>query len=149
MSEEYLPFFCYGTLRPRDFNYLLHFEGRTQQELSGFSLPGMLLYDLGPYPMMQEASNQANVVIGDLIYVPQELYTEVLADIDVLEDYYSPNDPENHYNRFAGEVIAPDGVTTIRAWYYVGDERYLEKVAKNAVLIPYGDWLRWKQEKNK
>ncbi|NWJ48494.1 MAG: gamma-glutamylcyclotransferase [Chloroflexi bacterium] len=145
MVEEYLPFFVYGTLRPRDYNYMIFLQKRTEKEETGFTLEGIELYDLGAYPMVREVQDKNKVVTGDLITVPVDIYPDVLANIDMLEDYM-PGREDNHYCREIREVKGADG-SSRRAWIYMGDEVYFKNLTPSPVLIEHGDWLLWKQSK--
>ncbi|MEI7555222.1 gamma-glutamylcyclotransferase family protein [Candidatus Chlorohelix sp.] len=143
MVEEYLPFFVYGTLRPRDYNYMIFFHRHTEKEESGFTLEGIELYDLGAYPMARAVKDKTKIVTGDLLTVPLEIYSDVLANVDMLEDY-TPGRDDNHYCREVREVKGLDG-SIRRAWVYIGDEVYFKNLKINPVLIEHGNWLLWKR----
>jgi|GEM_PF-1034955 len=145
INEPYLPFFFYGTLRPRDYNYLIHVEGRTLTEEAGYTLAGFELYDQGHYPLGRESADQSRVVVGDLIAIPLEIYPEILADIDELETY-KPGRAENYYTRQTREVTGPDGQKQ-PAWVYIVTEEYFALLKSTLTLIANGDWLVWKAKK--
>ncbi len=141
-TEQYLPFFFYGTLRPRDYNYLIHLAGRTLSEEGGYTLAGFELYDQGTYPLGRESADQDRVVVGDLITIPTEIYPGVLADIDELETY-KPGREENFYLREIREVTGPDGQKQ-QAWVYIVTEEYFASLKSTLKYIEGGDWLKWK-----
>jgi gamma-glutamylcyclotransferase (GGCT)/AIG2-like uncharacterized protein YtfP len=145
MTEEYLPLFVYGTLRPRDYNYMIFLIGRTQQEEHGYIIAGVQLYDLGLYPMARETLDPSHIVKGDLITIPPQLYPSVLQSVDMLEDYVRGRD-HNPYVRSIRTVTGPDGQQQ-RAWIYLGSDNHFNNLKPAPVLIPSGDWLTWKKNK--
>jgi gamma-glutamylcyclotransferase (GGCT)/AIG2-like uncharacterized protein YtfP len=83
------PFFVYGTLKRGGANYARYLAGRSSAELPA-SLPAAALYDFGPYPFLvleADLARPADVVHGQLISLPDQLYNATLADIDRLEGY--------------------------------------------------------------
>lgn len=143
-NTEELPFFVYGTLRPKDFNYVAHFQGRTAQELNGFYLPNTEIYSLGRFPAMLETTQADSKVWGDLIYIPQNIYPLIRAEIDALE-WFTPGASDNWYWRVAREAISPEG-EKVRAWVYVATQAWFNTQPDPPQLIPQGDWLKHKAE---
>jgi gamma-glutamylcyclotransferase (GGCT)/AIG2-like uncharacterized protein YtfP len=143
-NGEELPFFVYGTLRPKDFNYVAHFQGRTAQELNGFYLPNAALYSLGRFPATLETSQADRKVWGDLIYIPPQIYSQLRVEIDALE-WFTPGATDNWYWRVAREAVSPEG-TKIRAWVYVATQTWFDTLPDPPQLIPPGDWLKYKDE---
>ncbi len=138
---EQLPFFFYGTLRPRDYNYLIYLDGKTQKEEPGYTVPGFELFDFGPYPLARQNTAPGSFIVGDLIWFKPEIYAETLVAVDGLEGY-DPNRAENMYYRAVREVQAPDG-SKIQAYIYIVSEKYYEEVRPGLTRIPDGDWLKW------
>jgi gamma-glutamylcyclotransferase (GGCT)/AIG2-like uncharacterized protein YtfP len=137
-SEE-LPFFVYGTLRVGESNYRRYVAGKTTQEYPAI-LPAHTLYarDL---PCVTDASDGSQVV-GDLLFVPTELYAHVLAALDELEEYY-PEEADPWYIRVKRRVHYTDAEGVARevdAWVYHGGKRTLRQYSADD-RVPSGDWI--------
>ncbi|MFF8269101.1 gamma-glutamylcyclotransferase family protein [Streptomyces sp. NPDC016562] len=133
-----LPFFVYGTLRPGEVNHDLFLRGRTASEEPA-TLPDAALYDGPGYPYALHRPGSA--VVGELITAAPDAYGELLAALDVLEEYAGPGRPGNLYDRIAREALRPDG-TTVRAWVYLASPPLARRLTQAGVEIPGGDWLR-------
>jgi gamma-glutamylcyclotransferase (GGCT)/AIG2-like uncharacterized protein YtfP len=131
------PFFVYGTLRPTQGNHARLLAGRTVCELAA-TLPGHALY--GPGLPYVTAGERDSSVVGDLIFVADERYTEVLADLDRLEGYRP--DRDSHYEREARVVTyaGADGETTTVAWVYLAGPWARDRLHADQ-RITSGDWL--------
>jgi len=135
-----LPFFVYGTLRPGEPNYARLLAGRTASELPA-TLAGGALFTEGPYPFLVTAPDLARpdeLVRGELIAVPAEIYQPVLAQLDELEGYEAGG-ADNLYERIAIEVDAADGPR--QAWVYVAGTAALARIRAGGMRrIPGGEW---------
>ncbi|MEU6756886.1 gamma-glutamylcyclotransferase family protein [Streptomyces sp. NPDC046685] len=133
-----LPFFVYGTLRRGEVNHDLFLRGRTASEEPA-TLPDAALYDGPGYPYALHRPGSA--VVGELITAAPDAYGELLAALDVLEEYAGPGRPGNLYDRTAREALRPDG-TAVRAWVYLASPPLARHLTQAGVEIPGGDWLR-------
>ncbi|WP_329385901.1 gamma-glutamylcyclotransferase [Streptomyces sp. NBC_01351] len=133
-----LPFFVYGTLRPGEVNHDLFLRGRTAAEEPA-SLPDAALYDGPGYPYA--VTRRGSAVIGELITATPGAYGELLAALDLLEEYRGPGRPGNVYDRIACDVLRPDG-TPVRAWVYLAAPPLARRLTESGTEIPGGDWLR-------
>ncbi|MFD7313156.1 gamma-glutamylcyclotransferase family protein [Streptomyces sp. NPDC056450] len=158
-----LPFFVYGTLRPGEHNHDLYLRGRVAAEEPA-RLAGALLYDGPGYPYAIEAAGTdapgaahpgtaapgapgapgagsgAGAVVGELVTAKPGAYDELLAVLDELEEYRTPDDPRNLYVRVARDVLRADG-TPARAWVYFAAPRVARALRARGRLIADGDWL--------
>lgn len=132
-----LPFFVYGTLRPGEVNHDLFLRGRTASQEPA-RLPDAALYDGPGYPYAVHRPGSA--VVGELITATPGAYAELLAALDLLEEYRGPGSPRNVYDRLAREAQRPDG-TAVRAWVYLAAPPLAHRLARSGTEIPGGDWL--------
>ncbi|MGW1635798.1 gamma-glutamylcyclotransferase family protein [Streptomyces lavendulae] len=133
-----LPFFVYGTLRPGEVNHALFLRGRTAAEEPA-RLPDAALYEGPGYPYAVERAGSA--ITGELITPAPGAYGELLAELDLLEEYAGPCRPGNVYDRVARAAVRPDG-TRVRAWVYLAAAPLARRLAASGTEIPGGDWLR-------
>ncbi len=136
-----LPFFVYGTLRPRGVNYQRYLAGATCEETAAL-LAGAALFSPGPFPFLTTAADLVNVseaVRGDLIAVDPPRYQAILVALDHLEGFV-PGRATNLYERVALEVATANG--TRRAWVYVAAQRALRLIRQGRMRrVDGGDWL--------
>lgn len=133
-----LPFFVYGTLRPGEVNHDLFLRGRTVAEEPA-ALPDAALYEGPGYPFAVDCPG--SVVVGELITAAPGAYGELLAALDVLEEYGGPGRPGNVYDRIARDAVRPDG-TPVRAWVYLASPLLARDLRESGTEIPGGDWLK-------
>ncbi|MBT2541228.1 gamma-glutamylcyclotransferase [Streptomyces sp. ISL-44] len=133
-----LPFFVYGTLRPGEVNHDLFLRGRTVSEEPA-GLPDAALYEGPGYPFAVDCPG--SVVVGELITAAPGAYGELLAALDVLEEYGGPGRPGNVYDRIARDAVRPDG-TPVRAWVYLASPLLARDLRESGTEIPGGDWLK-------
>ncbi|MFE9932538.1 gamma-glutamylcyclotransferase family protein [Streptomyces sp. NPDC005533] len=132
-----LPFFVYGTLRPGEVNHALFLRGRTASEEPA-TLPDAVLYDGPGYPYAVHRPGSA--VVGELITAAPGAYGELLAALDVLEEYGGPDRPGNVYDRIARRALRPDG-SPVRAWVYLAAPLLARDLRESGTEIPGGDWF--------
>ncbi|MFF4320089.1 gamma-glutamylcyclotransferase family protein [Streptomyces sp. NPDC001568] len=131
-----LPFFVYGTLRPGEVNHDLFLRGRTAAEEPAV-LPDAALYEGPGYPYAVDRPGSATT--GELITALPEAYGELLAALDLLEEYAGPGHPGNLYDRVAREAVRSDGVR-VRAWVYLAAGPLARRLTGSGTRIPGGDW---------
>ncbi|MFI5764395.1 gamma-glutamylcyclotransferase family protein [Streptomyces sp. NPDC051563] len=136
---EELPFFVYGTLRPGEVNHDLFLRGRTAAEEPA-RLPDAALYEGPGYPYAVDRPGSGSAIAGELITPAPGAYGELLAALDLLEEYAGPGHPANIYDRAAREALRPDG-TPVRAWVYLAAPPLAHRLARSGTPIPGGDWL--------
>jgi gamma-glutamylcyclotransferase (GGCT)/AIG2-like uncharacterized protein YtfP len=101
-TEEKLPFFVYGTLRPGQSNFYL-LDGRTQRIRPAY-VDDYTLYCLGTYPSMLPSDAPHARVYGELITPMPHRYQAVMQALDRLEDYDPANPDVSWYYRIAHTV---------------------------------------------
>lgn len=155
-----LPFFVYGTLMDGYKNNAAVLRGRhvssQRASLDGVILwhypagfPGMERVVAGAskkaFCAMDEPTEKVNTslevttssrVMGELLQVPANVYTDVLRDLDALEDFFGLNDARNFYEREVVTVTTVNG-EKVRAWTYF---TLMDAVAECAEPVPTGDW---------
>lgn len=136
-DDSRLPFFVYGTLRPGEINHSWLLRGRTKSETPAV-LHGALLLEGPGYPYA--VADERGRVHGDVIHPVEDLYQEVLADLDRLEEY-SPGAPGNLYERVVRDVRTYSG-QTLRAWVYLAAADHERELREKARPIAGGDWKR-------
>ncbi|WP_411105396.1 gamma-glutamylcyclotransferase family protein [Streptomyces sp. cmx-4-9] len=132
-----LPFFVYGTLRPGEVNHELFLRGRTAAQEPAV-LPDAALYDGPGYPYAVHRPGPG--IVGELVTADPEGYGDLLAALDLLEEYEGPGRPGNVYDRTAREVLRPDG-TRVLAWVYLASALLARELRSSGREIPGGDWL--------
>jgi gamma-glutamylcyclotransferase (GGCT)/AIG2-like uncharacterized protein YtfP len=136
---EELPFFVYGTLRVGQGNYLRLVAGKTTRSVPAV-LPHHRMY-AAIYPCITEDAAGGQVV-GDLLYIKPDLYDEVLAALDDLEQYH-PDEEDPWYIRVKRtvEVTDPDGrIRHVETWVYLGGRATLAAYTEEQ-RVPSGDWV--------
>ncbi len=141
-QTPYLPLFVYGTLRTGEYNWQIYLEGRTDREIPA-RLPAHRMY-IRVYPFLLDApeATEADEVVGNLVYVRWDVYEQVLANVDSLEEYEAASDTGWYlrvvrpvrYTDEAGQTHQTD------AWvYHAGLET--RRNLGEAEYHPSGDWL--------
>jgi len=139
-TEEYLPIFVFGTLRPGQDNHRLFVRGKTVRELPA-ALPGHAMFVLGQYPCITEDAGDGDVT-GHLLYLLPELFREALAALDDLEGY-RPGDASCDYvrvQRTAHALPAEGPAERVSAWVYVAGAP-ARALRSACPPVPGGDWL--------
>lgn len=132
--EKHLPFFVYGTLRKGQHNYEYYFKEKITKEFCGCAWIKGTLYDYGKLPAYKPEGN--NWIKGDLLYVKENHYKEVLLDIDFLEGYQPSSEPTSLYLRRDKKVfLEPE--TWLSAWVYIFNYHVSERLMSE---IKSGDW---------
>ena len=139
-TEEQLPFFVYGTLRPGQSNFYL-LGGKTRRIQSGW-VSGFALYSLGSYPSLLYDDDARSRVYGEVITPRPYRYQSVLQTLDHLEEYDPANPDESWYLRIPHTVHLNSG-KTLRAWLYMGRAQHLKPWHNR---IRDGDWVRYWQQ---
>ncbi|RYY37590.1 gamma-glutamylcyclotransferase [archaeon] len=135
-----LPFFVYGTLQTGYRNHANVVRGRMAVPPRPARLPHATLvhYEAG-FPGAYLVSD-ARCVCGQLLRVPEEVYAEVVADLDLLEDYHGPNAVGNMYERC---VRAVDVQAESGEWRTENAYVYISRIDLGTVAhtpVPDGDW---------
>jgi gamma-glutamylcyclotransferase (GGCT)/AIG2-like uncharacterized protein YtfP len=142
MSEEKLPVFVYGTLRLGERNWYRYLHGRTLKQIEA-TLPKHKLY-VQVYPFVTDASDGSQV-LGELVYLPEREYDEVLQDLDGLEKYDAATNT-GWYLRVVREVEYYESIADhehlcrVRAWVYHPGPEVASELTE-ADWIEHGDWL--------
>jgi gamma-glutamylcyclotransferase (GGCT)/AIG2-like uncharacterized protein YtfP len=140
-GDDQPPIFVYGTLRHGGENYGL-LKGRTVAEIPA-TLRGVRMYSLRWYPILLDATPD-EVVQGELMIIHPQLYWQVLAALDRLEDYYEGCDEKCLYQRQQRCVVTHAG-REVMAWTYVGTPALVK--ALNPEPIASGNWMDYWRER--
>lgn len=121
--SEKLPFFVYGTLRVGRGNY--EWTGLRAAQ-SGYEIgvraEKMVMVAPSRVPFSFQGSIE-DYVVGDLIYVPDEVYAETCRCLDALESFRLDNVARSWYKRVPVVVTRSQGLEPhIRAWMYIIDD---------------------------
>lgn len=145
-QEEVLPAFVYGTLRNGCGNYEWLLKGHTKAEMPA-KLEGAIMFNLGGCPMIfPTEEGETGTIVGELMYINDEEYPQVLRGLDNLEGYRPDQRKDyNNYNRERVTVTLEDGSKVV-AWVYWGS-----RDGRNYPKIESGDWMdanRYRQSYN-
>jgi gamma-glutamylcyclotransferase (GGCT)/AIG2-like uncharacterized protein YtfP len=132
MTEERLPVFVYGTLRPGEKNYLHYLAGRTVDEVSAMAEGQLYFVADGGYPYVEPGPG---LVSGELIYLDPQHYEETLQAVDELEEYNPDDEAHSAYLRRRTTVFLADG-NPAAAWIY-----YWNCPSIAGIRISSGDFL--------
>ncbi len=136
--EEFFPFFVYGTLRNGQNNYEYYFKNKTKKEYPAW-VRGTL-YSYGNLPAyMPEGENW---IRGDLVYIKDAHYQDVLRDVDFLEGYRPEMESTSLYIRRVKPVFT-ENQKEVKAWIYI----FNYPVSKSLIFeIKSGDWEEYDLE---
>ena len=136
-----LPVFVYGTLRNGEHNYDWALAGRTTNEQPA-TLADTIMYSAGGFPYCTPNTDPTtnHSVVGELMTIHPDKYTETLNGLDRLEGY-DADDDDNHYDRVIIDVTLADG-TTVTAYTYLVGTRY-DNGLNRLPVVPNGDWLAY------
>lgn len=127
-----LPVFVYGTLRQNQSNYAIYLEGQISASYPAHLKHGKL-YHFGSYPGLL-LSADGGKVIGELMYLDETNYDQILANLDILEGC-----EEGLYERITAQVFLNESAETRTAWVYIIGQPLHNQCVR---LIESGDWLQ-------
>lgn len=131
MTEERLPVFVYGTLRPGEKNYPHYLAGRTIREVAATAEGQLYLVADGGYPYVEPGACR---VAGELVYLDPHQYEHTLRRLDALEEYDPGDEAHSVYLRRRTVVTLADGGHTAAWIYYWNCPRIV------GTRIPSGDF---------
>ena len=131
--EEKLPIFVYGTLMSGFGNYMRLLHGHYTTTQKG-CIHGFEMVSLGGFPMILNSELTDKVVCGELFWINQEEYDQVLHNLDRLEGHPS------FYIRTKVPVIV--GQDVCNAYVYVGSKDYTER-KDTFNKVADGDWRKY------
>lgn len=148
MSREHIPYFVYGTLRTGCGNWDWALQGRTDETILSV-LPDYDMYapPNAGFPAIASSDKpmgESAGVVGELVYVPDDLYDDVTHDLDRLEGWHPDNPASSLYLKVARNVayVNADGRTAKqRAWVYEMGSSLKARWAHPENLVESGDWL--------
>jgi gamma-glutamylcyclotransferase (GGCT)/AIG2-like uncharacterized protein YtfP len=142
-DDEMLPFFVYGTLRSGFGNYEAYLRGNTEAEAPAY-VTGALWHtgSVIPYMTKDVVEGTSGVVHGELMWVPENIYKQVLSGLDGLEGYRKGS-TWNHYNREKVVATLEDG-STVEAWAYYYGDAFGTQERNRFISIPDGDYAKWR-----
>jgi gamma-glutamylcyclotransferase (GGCT)/AIG2-like uncharacterized protein YtfP len=148
-TERHLPAFVYGTLRNGEGNYSWCLSGRTLAEQPA-TLSGARMWSNGGFPFVSMKDAEDNhVVVGELMYIPENLFADVLRDLDSLEGYRGPGAASNLYDREIVTVTTADGEQVEAYTYLVSERIYTDRLREcdPSIVIGDGDWIAYIAER--
>jgi gamma-glutamylcyclotransferase (GGCT)/AIG2-like uncharacterized protein YtfP len=128
-----LPVFVYGTLRKGFGNHSRYLEGRTTAEIEAVTTGTM--FSVGGFPALIESPSR--VIKGELIFIDEKKYDEVLRSLDFLEGYRPHNLEMSMYLRKKVEILVAGKL--VESWVY-----YWNRSVKGLQLIESGCWKEYK-----
>lgn len=137
-AVERLPFFVYGTLRQGQGNFRWSLEGRTSN-ITSARLHEHTMYSNGGFPYAVPGA-EGDVVVGEVMYVHDHFYEQVLDALDTLEGFTETGDPKNLYERERHFVTLEDG-TQEQVWAYIMAPNLSYHSMARLVHVPSGDWM--------
>lgn len=141
-----LPFFVYGTLLLGcDQPNTHHFLGAAERHVNA-SLPSARLFAFEAFPMMlmDAEAFRGESVRGQVVYVQEARYEEVLRSLDALEEF-DPDRPDSSlYVRKVVTVHAADDDRPIECFTYVA--KSADDVA-GLPQVPANDWALFCRDK--
>lgn len=138
-NEKFLPFFAYGTLLPGQPND--HYWSNSIEKCKPAVLNGAEMFSFQMFPMIIEVEDKSAQVMGKLIWVAEEQYGQVQAQIDYLENYDPAAHETNLYQRLTKSVQV-DGQEAVLAWVYIGTR----ELVKGLPRVKSGDWVKYLTE---
>jgi gamma-glutamylcyclotransferase (GGCT)/AIG2-like uncharacterized protein YtfP len=139
--SEKLPFFVYGTLQSGFQNHDNFVRGRFTELLPAYVTNAKLRHYAAGFPGLYFAADESARVLGQLLVPPADVYSEVLRDLDKLEDY-TPGDSRNMYERVVCRAVvtaAGCAPRAVDAWVYVS----LLPESTEGETVLSGDWREW------
>lgn len=134
--KKQTPAFVYGTLREGFRNYARLLEGNTtnieQATLEGFEMYSV--HDSFPAILPAEGT-----IVGELITIKEEIYDQVLRNLDRLEGYNPQSKDNSMYLREKREVITSNG-EKVEAYVYIWNE------SEPRQKVESGDWKQFVTE---
>ncbi|MBW2451383.1 MAG: gamma-glutamylcyclotransferase [Deltaproteobacteria bacterium] len=130
--SEHLPLFVYGTLRPGGSNFARFLQEHAKR-IQSASVSGQIYWHVeGDYPYLVNGPGR---VTGHLIEIDPEVWPNLLAEIDRLEDYDMQNEAESWYVRRRITATLANGQRQT-CWTYFWNRQCSGR------LIEHGDWLK-------
>lgn len=134
-TDEDLPLFVYGTLRPGQQRWSL-IEDMVEDTQPGL-LRGYRMFHLPEgYPALIEAPEGQGRAVGDLLLPRGGMEADFYAATDQIE-CYNPEEPNSLYKR----VVA--GTGHARAFLYVYHPDRAKAVEERGELVPHGNWTKF------
>ncbi|SDI06093.1 gamma-glutamylcyclotransferase family protein [Alteribacillus bidgolensis] len=128
-----LPVFVYGTLRHGLRNYQSYLNGRTEKEVPATTKGRMVCVENGSFPCLFPEGN--NIIQGELMYISDEIFPEVLKDLDWVEGYDEADLENSMYERKVVTVENKNG-EKVEAFIY-----YWNVNGGIGEYIPSGCWV--------
>lgn len=108
------PIFVYGTLRPGFSNYHL-LKGKTEREIPAWTKGVLFPNKSWTFPFL--VTDGPYWVVGDLLFIKEAHYKNVLEELDFLEGYDPDNEEHSFYLRKTITAETTEG--SYEAWAYV------------------------------
>lgn len=113
-----LPIFVYGTLRNGFGNYERLLKGNTIAEHAAITTGSMFSVYGGGFPALLTEPKSNEPIKGELMFIKDELYDEVIRSLDWLEGYHEEYEHESMYLRKAVKICDESKGEMIESWVY-------------------------------
>lgn len=123
--EERLPLFVWGTLRAGHGNWKYFLKGNTEGHEEA-TLANHKMYPVGLVIFKDEQETGKYCVRGEVHYIKDDVYEEVLRKVDSLEGY-NPDADFGFYLRRKVTVELDSG-ENVDAWVYVNHKKAEESI---------------------
>jgi gamma-glutamylcyclotransferase (GGCT)/AIG2-like uncharacterized protein YtfP len=131
-----LRIFVYGTLRTNEYYH--HIIKDQVTSVTKATYRGSLYHLPFGYPAIVDGDGR---IAGELMTFSEA--ESVLAKLDELEGYQG-HGQDNEYERIYAHVQLENGtLTPCQLYIYPAHKR--EWLQREAILVPSGDWVQWKQ----
>jgi gamma-glutamylcyclotransferase (GGCT)/AIG2-like uncharacterized protein YtfP len=132
------PVFVYGTLMSGFANYRTYIQPRPHQAFLA-KTKGRLYHLPEGYPALVIAED-ADWIYGEMIIFPPDLYPDVLAELDELEEFFAPGDSRNEYERELIQVSRMDTEENCFAFTYTMRGKKERYARTKGIWVSSGDW---------
>ncbi len=140
MTDREIPrIFVYGTLM-QGFLNAPFLEGKVARRERGRVRGRLYHLRHRGYPAMLDGTDW---IYGELLWLREG--QKNLAEVDALEGYHGPGDPENLYNRVLRVVESLEDGTYHEAYVYMYNCRNRRAFERNTVYLPEGDWRAYRE----
>ena len=140
------PFFVYGTLMEGFRNHEALVLGKAEKIIQGSVENHYLRHFPAGYPGMYQVKTieeRLKTVIGEIIFPKHEFYRILSDNLDILEGYQGPNDPNNMYERTEVKLKDADGKTFLCDTYIC----LLDESKGQSIGVDNYDWKSYMKNK--
>jgi gamma-glutamylcyclotransferase (GGCT)/AIG2-like uncharacterized protein YtfP len=141
IPEDPKRLFAYGSFMEGFFNYKKTLKGKVIFRTLG-KVRGILYHQTNKgYPAMIHGDGW---VSGE--FLEFDNFDKSISLCDKIEKYFSPNHPDNEYERMVSEVELANGETSL-AWVYWYGRNDLNSSENPVILVSSGNWRDFMQKR--